>query len=80
MRDDPTQNTKERKVVGDAKTSGLLTVQEVAERLRISRTAAYALCREPGFPAAWVGGQIRVPADALERWIVAQWSGGEGSA
>ena len=61
-------------MTSDEAKTGLLTVHELAERLRISRTAAYALCREKGFPAAWVGGQIRVPADALERWIERQWS------
>ena len=47
----------------------VLTVREVAARLRISRNAAYALCREPGFPAAWVGGQIRIPSAAFEHWL-----------
>ena len=47
----------------------LLTISEVAERLRIGRTAAYGLCRQPGFPAARVGRQHRVSEAELEAWL-----------
>lgn len=57
-----------------APTTGpdLLTVRELAERLRIASQTAYRLCKTPGFPASRVGGQIRVPVDALEEWLRAQ--------
>jgi len=49
-----------------------LTVPEAAQRLRISRTAAYQLVRawlngDGGIPAVRIGRSIRVPAAALER-------------
>lgn len=47
----------------------LLTVAEVAERLRIGQDSAYRLCRQDHFPAMRVGGLIRIPEDALDRWI-----------
>ena len=52
-----------------------LTVQEAANRLRISRTAAYGLARRwletdgtEGIPAVRIGRSIRVPAAAVEQW------------
>ncbi len=50
----------------------LLTAAEVAERLRIGRQSVYQLCRKPGFPVVRIGGLIRVPTEALERWIEQQ--------
>lgn len=47
----------------------MLTVRELAERLRISRASAYLLCRQAGFPAVRIGGQIRVPVVELENWL-----------
>ena len=51
-----------------------LTVPEAAQRLRISRTAAYQLVRAwlddggtSGIPAVRIGRSIRVPSAALER-------------
>ena len=48
----------------------ILTVPEIAKRLRIGRTSAYRLCEDPGFPAIRVRGQIRVPVEALESWML----------
>ena len=47
----------------------LLTVDELAARLRIGRSTAYVLCREPGFPAVRVRGQIRILAAELASWL-----------
>lgn len=49
--------------------SEFLTVHEVALYLRIGRTKAYELCREPGFPALRVGRTIRVSRDGLRGWV-----------
>lgn len=46
-----------------------LTVEELADRLRISRDGAYRLCRRDDFPAVRVERLIRVPADELGRWL-----------
>ncbi|MER3399506.1 MAG: hypothetical protein C4316_13445 [Chloroflexota bacterium] len=55
----------------------LLTVLEVARRLRISRSLAYLLVVRGEIPAIRIGKLIRVPADALEAWIAAHTRGGK---
>src|SRR5690606_26652776 len=47
--------------------SRLLTVAQVAERLAVSRSTAYRIVRE--MLRVHVGGQIRVPEDAVERYL-----------
>lgn len=47
----------------------MLTVGELAKRLRCGRTKAYRLCHELGFPAVRIGGLLRVDAVELERWL-----------
>ena len=47
----------------------LLTVAELAGRLRVSKSTAYGLVREPGFPAVRIGRQIRIPTDELRAWL-----------
>ena len=43
------------------------TIPEVAERCRLSRRTIYNLIRACDIPAIKIGGQYRIPADALER-------------
>ena len=45
-----------------------LTVEEVAQILRVSRTAAYNLVATPTFPCVKVGRRIVVPCDGFIRW------------
>lgn len=49
----------------------LLTAQEVADLLKISRALAYKWLMDGTLPAlrAPVGRMVRVPRAALERWI-----------
>ena len=47
----------------------LLTVPEVAELLRISRTNAYGLVKAGAIPHVRIGVQIRVPRDKLAAWL-----------
>ncbi len=47
----------------------ILTVEEVAEALRIGRSAAYELVRSGGLPAVRIGRTIRVSRQALLAWI-----------
>ena len=49
-----------------------LTVDEVAEVLRIGRTTAYTLARQRDFPTIRVGRRIVIPRDAFARWIEGQ--------
>ena len=47
----------------------LLTVEEAAAYLRISRDLAYELCRRRELPHLRLGRVIRVPRQGLEVWI-----------
>ena len=58
----------------------LLTVEELARTLRISRTMAYELVNRRDFPAVRIGRVIRVPRDALLRWLDAQMGADQTSA
>lgn len=49
-----------------------MSVDEMAEELRISRPNAYELTRQPGFPAFRVGKRLVVNRAALQRWMDAQ--------
>lgn len=50
----------------------LLTVNELSAVLRVGRSAAYELCKTPGFPVIRIGRSIRVPKPALDSWLEAQ--------
>lgn len=47
----------------------LLTVDEMAELLRIGRSSAYELCRQKEFPVVRIGRNIRIPKRALLEWV-----------
>lgn len=47
----------------------LLRVDEVAAILGVGRAKAYALVGEGQLPSLRLGGSLRVPAAALERWV-----------
>lgn len=47
----------------------LLRIDEVAERLAISRATTYRLIRGGSIPTVHIGTAVRVPADALDRWL-----------
>lgn len=49
-----------------------LTVPQLAEKLQISRQAAYSLCKKPGFPVVKFGGSIRIPVKELDNWMERQ--------
>jgi excisionase family DNA binding protein len=56
----------------DQHTSQLLTVPEVAERLRLSRGTVYKLIRTGVVPAVQLGANgssLRVRSDELEQWL-----------
>ena len=62
-------DTAERPNMDEAAETVVLTVPELADRLKIGRTRAYALCREAGFPSIKVGSQIRIPVRLLDEWL-----------
>ena len=47
----------------------LMTIQEVAEILRVPRSRAYALAREGLIPSVRLGRQVRVDQEALRKWV-----------
>ena len=55
----------------------LLTVPQTAERLGIGQTLAWRLVREHKIPYLRIEGSVRVPSDALERWITSRTEGGD---
>ena len=53
----------------------LLSVPELAGILGISRSGAYELVKEKGFPSLTIGSRILVPRDKLIAWIDEKSSG-----
>ena len=53
----------------------LLTVREVAQRLRASRATVYRYIEQSGLPTVRVMGLVRVDAAELDRWIEDQKKG-----
>jgi excisionase family DNA binding protein len=53
----------------------MLKVPEVAARLGISTSKAWELSRSGRLPIVRIGKSVRVPADALDKWIAARTEG-----
>jgi excisionase family DNA binding protein len=47
----------------------LLTVRDVEAELQLGRTRTYELLRSGEIPALRIGRALRIPREALERWI-----------
>ena len=47
----------------------MLSVPDLASVLGISRTGAYELVKEKGFPSLTIGSRILIPRDKLVTWI-----------
>jgi excisionase family DNA binding protein len=47
----------------------LLTVDEVARRLKLGRSTVYLLCKNNELPHVTIHRCVRIPADALARWL-----------
>jgi excisionase family DNA binding protein len=54
----------------------LLTVPEAARRLSLGRATAYLLAQRGELPVVRIGRAVRIPARALEAWIIARTTGG----
>jgi excisionase family DNA binding protein len=50
----------------------LLSVEEVAELLSISRAKGYQLVHQDGFPTIRIGSCIKIYREALIQWIESQ--------
>ena len=55
----------------------LLSVPELAGVLGISRSGAYELVKEKGFPALKIGSRILIPRAKLMAWIDRKSTGGK---
>jgi excisionase family DNA binding protein len=51
------------------RTPMLLTVRDVEAELQLGRTRTYELLRSGSIPVIRVGRALRVPRDALRRWV-----------
>lgn len=54
----------------------LLTVSEAARRLSLGRATTYQLAQRGELPVIRVGRAVRIPARALEEWILSRTTGG----
>jgi excisionase family DNA binding protein len=61
----------------DAMDKLLLRPDEAAEILSIGRSRVYELLRDGTLPTVRLGGSIRIPAEALRRWVEEQRGTGE---
>ena len=50
----------------------MLSVQELSAVLGVSRTSAYELTKEKGFPSVKVRGRIVIPKEQFIKWIATQ--------
>ena len=55
----------------------MLTAEELAGALGISRAGAYALIHSKGFPTLRIGKRLIVPKEKLSAWIDRNTSGAE---
>ena len=55
-----------------AREAGLMTVDEVAAYLRISRAKAYQLAADGTLPVVRLGRSVRVRRDRLDGWLDSQ--------
>ena len=47
----------------------MLSVHDVAEVLGISKSSAYVLAKEKGFPKLKIGARVVIPRDRFIEWI-----------
>lgn len=47
----------------------MLSVQEIAKVLGISKTSAYDLVRSKGFPVLKIGSRLVVPKEKFREWV-----------
>ena len=45
------------------------TVPEMVKALNIGKNKAYELVKTEGFPVIYIGSTIRIPVEALNRWV-----------
>jgi len=63
-----------------ARRTELVTVNEAASTLRVSKSTVYRLIRSGELPALQVGRAFRIPRRALAQYVSAAIRGGDGEA
>jgi excisionase family DNA binding protein len=58
----------------------LLTVKDLEAELQLGRTRTYELVRSGKIPVLRIGRVVRIPREALRRWVEAQASGPGGES
>jgi excisionase family DNA binding protein len=56
-------------MTSDARTPGLMTVDELAQRLGLSSATIYRFVRRGVLPAVRLGAQIRFVPSAIDLWL-----------
>ena len=69
-----------RKASGDIEKSNpaprmTMTVEEMGAELGVSRSTAYSLVQQPGFPSFSIGRRVLVSREGLLKWIERQCEG-----
>ena len=52
-----------------------MTVEEMGTELGVSRSTAYSLVQQPGFPSFAIGRRVLVSREGLQKWIERQCDG-----
>lgn len=55
--------------------SSVLTIDELSEYLKISKSTLYKLAQEGSIPSQKVGKHWRFPKDAIDQWLRQRWPG-----
>lgn len=67
------------KPAGIPDTATMMTIDEVADYLRIHKSTIYRLARDGVLPGCKVGSQWRFKKESIDRWVAArEGSGGRG--
>ena len=69
-----------RKASGDSQKMNseprmTMTVEEMGAELGVSRSTAYSLSQQPGFPSFAIGRRVLVSREGLQKWIERQCEG-----
>lgn len=70
------EDSKEMTVKNEAVMAMLLRPEETSQLLGLSRAKTYGMIASGELPAIRCGKAIRVPREALEKWIAANTTGG----
>ena len=56
----------------DQEKAMVYTINDLTEKLKISKSMAYQIARNQDFPKVRIGKRILIPAEGLKEWLVKQ--------